>query len=81
MRQPIPAPLTREDSAVMEGIRQRWRYPLNHWYQYYDRADALVMLGLLRLPELGINLGAHAAAWVGIYFYIGAEQRSMDLTK
>lgn len=40
-----PAPLTGEDRAILERIRVRWKYPLNHWYQYYDRCDAHLMLG------------------------------------
>lgn len=42
---PLPvAPLTPLDDRIMQGIRARWRYPLNHWYQFYDREDATLML-------------------------------------
>lgn len=41
-RQPV-RPLTVEDDAIMEGIRARWNYPLNHWYQQYDRDDVNIM--------------------------------------
>lgn len=41
---PLPtAPLTPLDDQIMRGIRTRWRYPLNHWYQFYDRKDAELM--------------------------------------
>jgi hypothetical protein len=38
-----PTPLTIEDREIMALMRVRWRYPLNRWYQYYDRGDADLM--------------------------------------
>lgn len=37
---PPPAPLTAEDAAIMQGIRERWGCPLNYQYQAQDRKDA-----------------------------------------
>lgn len=42
MKKPA-APLTREDGAILARIRVTWNYPLNHWYQYYDRCDGELM--------------------------------------
>lgn len=53
------APLTYEDSRIMEEIRQRWRYPLNRWYQYYDRQAALLMLN----REMFVEQCTPAEAW------------------
>lgn len=55
------APLTREDESILELIRIRWRYPLNHWYQYYDRHDGDLMLALMQMRAelLGSKAMAH----------------------
>ena len=51
-RLPVLA-LTAEDREIMEGIRSRWNYPLNHWYQKYDRDDVNIMTIMSLEQEVG----------------------------
>lgn len=67
---PLPvAPLTYDDWKILEAIRERWHYPLNNWYRYYDRQDAALMcwaqVQRLGGDVLGLNAVRVADKWCG----------------
>ena len=56
-----------EDREIMDGIRARWRYPLNHWYIDSDLGDAERVFDAMAMRQVHCKCNplVHATGYFG----------------